>query len=664
MLLIRVAAAVLNQTPMDWAGNSGTIRAAIAEARRRDVDILCLPELCVTGYGCEDAFYSPALREMAWQVLEELLPETRGMIVSLGLPVMHRNALFNCAAVAVDGQLRALVAKRHLAGDGLHYEPRWFKPWPPTAQSTIDRPGRAVPIGDLHLNIGGVRVGFEICEDAWVAARPGAELAARGIDVILNPSASHFALGKHAVRRRLVLEGSRAFGLTYVYSNLLGNEAGRAIYDGDAMIASSGRLIAAGSRFSFRPWQLVDAVVDIETTRTLQARTSSFEPSVGVDALCLDVDHRFRMQRPSAPVIEVDPWERAEALSFEEFARAEALALFDYARKSRSRGFVVSLSGGVDSAACALLAALMVRLGVAELGASGFKSRLGCTSLHSGDARGLTQELLTTIYQSTHHSSQATRAAARGVAEALHSRHHEFDVSDLVARYVALGEEAEGRALEWSRDDLALQNIQARARAPGAWLLANLRGALLLTTSNRSEAAVGYATMDGDTSGGLAPLGGIDKDFLRGWLRWMERVGPTGIGPLPALHAVNAMPPTAELRPPGADQTDEGDLMPYDVLEAIEDAAVGHGRSPRECLAVLRESFPGHEESDRRLWIRRFFTLWSRSQWKRERLAPSFHVDDKNLDPRSWCRFPILSGGYARELEELESEEIRPLRPV
>jgi len=662
MLLIRVAAAVLNQTPMDWLGNSGTISAAIEEARRRNVDILCLPELCLTGYGCEDAFYSPALREMAWRVLDELLPLTRGMVVSLGLPVMHRNAVFNCAAVAVDGTLRALVAKRHLAGDGLHYEPRWFKPWPAAVRSSIEHGGVAIPIGDLHLNIGGVGVGFEICEDAWVASRPGAELAARGIDVILNPSASHFAIGKHAVRRRLVLEGSRAFGLSYVYSNLLGNEAGRAIYDGDAMIASSGRLVAAGRRFSYQPWQLVDAVVDVESTRTLQARTSSFEPAMGSDNLCVDVGHRYRAQRPTAPSIEVDPWERSEELAFEEFARAEALALFDYARKSRSRGFVVSLSGGVDSAACAVLVGLMVRLGLAELGPEGFRERLGRPDLPSGDERALTHRLLTTIYQSTRHSSEATRSAAMGVAEALGARHREFEVSDLVARYVALAEQAEGRPLDWSRDDLALQNIQARVRAPGAWLLANLGGALLLTTSNRSEAAVGYATMDGDTSGGLAPLGGIDKDFLRGWLRWMEGVGPLGVGPLAALRAVNAMAPTAELRPPGASQTDEGDLMPYDVLEAIEDAAVGHGRSPRECLAVLREAFPAHQESDRRLWVRRFFTLWSRSQWKRERLAPSFHVDDKNLDPRSWCRFPILSGGYARELAEMEAEEAKPLR--
>src|SRR5207253_9418905 len=146
------------------------------------------------------------------------------MIVSVGLPVRHENGLFNCAAMLVDGKVIGLVAKRFLAGDGIHYEPRWFKPWP---AGVVGEMG-GISIGDLHFEIAGVRIGFEICEDAWVAKRPGAELALEAIDIILNPSASHFAFGKIAVRERFVLEGSRAFGVTYVYSNLLGNEAGRA----------------------------------------------------------------------------------------------------------------------------------------------------------------------------------------------------------------------------------------------------------------------------------------------------------------------------------------------------------------------------------------------------------------------------------------------------
>src|SRR5205814_3496368 len=113
------------------------------------------------------------------------------------------------------------------------------------------------------------------------------------------------------------------------------------------------------------------------------------------------------------------------------------------------------------------------------------------------------------------------------------------NVDELVNKYVEIVAQAVGRKLTWEHDDLALQNIQARARAPGVWLLANLRGALLLSTSNRSEAAVGYATMDGDTSGGVSPIAGIDKAFLLRWLRWLEEHGPSGLRPLSALAGVN-----------------------------------------------------------------------------------------------------------------------------
>ncbi len=207
MSRIRVAAAVLNQTPLDWAGNQANILAAISAAREEGVQLLCLPELCVTGYGCEDAFHSSGLQETASQVLAEIVPATQGMVVSLGLPLFHRNALFNCACLAVDGRIAGIVAKRFLCGDGLHYEPRWFKPWPQGVRDTIRLDGREYPIGDLVFDCGGVKIGFEICEDAWVAGRPGGEMSPHAVDIILNPSASHFAFGKFDVRKRLVLGG-------------------------------------------------------------------------------------------------------------------------------------------------------------------------------------------------------------------------------------------------------------------------------------------------------------------------------------------------------------------------------------------------------------------------------------------------------------------------
>ena len=666
MKLLRVAAATLNQTPLDWDGNRAHIIAAIEEARAEGVSILCLPELCLTGYGCEDAFLSPGTQAMALTLLEEILPYAHGIVVSVGLPLFHNKALYNTSALLVDGKLVGFVAKQALSGDGIHYEPRWFKPWPAGKHTSTVVFGRAVPLGDIFFDCSGIRLGFEICEDAWVAQRRGAELALTGVDLILNPSASHFAFGKQEVRRRLVLEGSRAFGVSYVYANLLGNEAGRAIYDGDALIATSGRVLAQAQRFSYADHALISAVIDVDLTRVQHAALSSSQPRVlSAPGECVFAEFAFPPIGPEALQTEVAEWELSPALKEEEFARAIALGLFDYCRKSRSRGFVVSLSGGADSAAVSSLVGLMVRFAVRELGLDGFAERFeymeGLSRLVS--ERELVSALLTTVYQATRNSSQVTRDAAARVARAVGATHLELDVEPLVTGYVSAIEHALGRELAWQSDDLALQNIQARVRAPSVWLLANLNNALLLSTSNRSEAAVGYATMDGDTAGGLSPIAGIDKAFLRRFLVWLEERGPNGFGSIPELRAVNVQAPTAELRPPSATQTDEADLMPYEVLDAIERAAIRDKQSPRDVLSVIRVQFPQFGAGELWLWLDRFFRLWSHNQWKRERYAPSFHVDDESLDPKTWCRFPILSGGFARELRELRAELARETSP-
>lgn len=658
MRYVTVAAAELNQIPLDWPGNLARARRAIARARDEGARIVCLPELCLTGYGCEDAFHSPGLVARAWAQLHAILPDTRGLVVSVGLPVLYRNALYNAAALCVDGEVRGFVPKRHLAGDGLHYEPRWFKPWPAHERATLEYDGTAHPIGDLWFDVGGLRIGFEICEDAWVAERPGAQLSLRGVDVILNPSASHFAFGKIAVRRGFVTEGSRAFGATYVYANLLGNESGRAIYDGGSLVASGGRILAQGRRFSFDDVRTTTATVDVDLTRMSQARTASFRPRVGDDPCSVRVPFEWPKEpvhaRPAEPL---PAWESGPDVKEEELTRAVALALYDYGRKSHSRGFVVSLSGGADSAVCACLVGLMAEFASREIGLERVAKSFRAGPVDS--VRALVRRLLVTAYQATRHSGDVTRDAARAVADGVGSEHLELDVDALVAGYRAIVEEAIGRPLTWEQDDITLQNVQARTRSPSVWMLANIRGSLLLATSNRSEAAVGYATMDGDTSGGLSPIAGIDKNYLRRWLRWLEAKGPEGIGPMPALAAVNRQQPTAELRPSEKKQTDEDDLMPYDFLDVVERGAVRDRRTPAEILTLTRQEFPQHPLALQLAWIERFFRLFTRNQWKRERFAPSFHLDDESLDPKTWCRFPILSGGYETELEEMRREAER-----
>lgn len=609
---IKIAGATVNQTPIDWLNNTANIIEAIREAQAQKIELLCFPEMCITGYGAEDLFLSEWVAEEAWKQLQTIKKSCDNITVCIGLPLRMNGITYNGACVIENKRILGITLKQNLARDGVHYEPRWFDAWPAGKAEQIQRNGEVFPIGDVIYQTHGITFGFEICEDAWRKNRPGYRLHERNVDLIFNPSASHFALGKSTSReQQVVVEGSQKFSCAYVFVNLLGNEAGRMIYDGDIIIGQCGKLIAINKRLSFKNFNLLSAIIDFE------------KPAETVVIKSLDQKEKN-----------------------EEFGRAASLALFDYLRKSRAKGFVLSLSGGADSSLCAVLVAEMVRRASQELGWNGFCKAMNLDILSSREAA--VDKLLTCAYQGTVNSSQTTLDAAALLANSIGANFHHWTIDEEVKSYTSKIEKVLGRTLHWDQDDIAMQNIQARARSPIIWLLANSKQSILLTTSNRSEGDVGYATMDGDTSGSLAPIAGIDKPFIIQWLKWAENeLGYQG------LKAVNTLQPTAELRPLERTQTDEKDLMPYATLLAIEKLGIRDRKDPIEVFKCLENEYP--DKQALKNYIRKFFRLWSANQWKRERLAPSFHFDDLNVDPRSWCRFPILSGNFSNELAALDA---------
>jgi NAD+ synthase (glutamine-hydrolysing) len=256
--------------------------------------------------------------------------------------------------------------------------------------------------------------------------------------------------------------------------------------------------------------------------------------------------------------------------------------------------------------------------------------------------------ILTCVYQATKNSSEDTRKSAEALSNSIGCTYFEWNIDGEIGSYTDKIESVLKMKLSWENNDITLQNIQARARSPIIWMLANIGKALLLTTSNRSEGDVGYATMDGDTSGSLAPIAGIDKYFLLKWLKWAENHLK-----YEALNRVNNLTPTAELRPKASDQTDEEDLMPYKILVEIEKLAIYRHLSPLVVYQQLCDRKLTDNQSLKQ-YIIKFYQLWARNQWKRERIAPAFHLDDFNVDPRTWCRFPILSSGFEKEIEDLK----------
>ena len=260
---MKLAGAALNQTQLDWDNNLQHILDAIDLAKSADVDVLCLPELVITGYGCEDMFLHPWVAERSLKQLEKIILHCTDITVAVGLPMCFENQIYNVVCLIRNENILGFHAKQNMAIDGVHYEARWFSPWQTGKTTTVELFGSTHPFGDEVYKVDDAIIGFEICEDAWVKNRPACRLVEKNVNLILNPSASHFALEKTNERESLVSSSSQEFNCTYLYANQLGNEAGRIIYDGDVIIAQHGTILAASETLTLQDIQFAFTEVDI-----------------------------------------------------------------------------------------------------------------------------------------------------------------------------------------------------------------------------------------------------------------------------------------------------------------------------------------------------------------------------------------------------------------
>lgn len=674
---LRIGTATVRQVPFSFKENAARIfRVASQAITEHQLDVLLFPELSLSGYGCEDNFTYPdfcqsvqaAFDVLQKDITELLLHHQSNMVVAVGLPLMYPGGqVFNATALISQEGLHGFSCKQFLARNGLHYEPRWFSAWP-RGKMTI-HPAYNVPMGDIVFDCNGVRLGFETCEDSWVSDRPGRDLYQRNVDVILNPSASHFAVGKYKTRQQFVKEGSRAFGVVYAYANLSGTENGTSIFDGGCMIASDGEIVSAGNWLTLKECALNYASVDISTNRASRAVNSEFihnhcdntvpiystrwgEDATGV--ISLSGEQHF----PSLPM-----WEQlsGQDLQFSEICYAVANGLWDWTRKTKTNGFVISLSGGADSALAAVFVELTHRLAISDLGAKQYCETIGIhPEIEDPVAllKFVMKKSLTCAYQGTAQSSSITLNAATKLAMGLNATFHNLDIESQVKGYVELFNIANhAEPLNWQRDDIALQNIQARTRSPSIWLFANRENKLLISTSNLSEAALGYATMDGDTSGVISPLSGISKTTIRKMNKWLEQLGlPMTCGErsrYESLAPVNAQIPTAELRP--EEQSDEIDLMPYEICDFIMHCYLVKKMWPRNILLTLIRNGYTHQHTPLALatYVEKWFKLFCRNAWKRYGTRAGFHLEQVSLDPKTFHRFPLLNNGFEEQLQDM-----------
>jgi NAD+ synthase (glutamine-hydrolysing) len=321
-------------------------------------------------------------------------------------------------------------------------------------------------------------------------------------------------------------------------------------------------------------------------------------------------------------------------LPYLELELALCLGLREYAKKCGIERFVLALSGGRDSSMVAVLIHRMFH--------------------YDGVARADIADRFFTAYMGTDNSGSATRTAAAMLSNEIGATHYEGGIQPAVDTHLAVIREMTGVDVRWDNPahDVPLQNVQARLRGSLIWMIANLKNGLLLSTSNKSEAAVGYATMDGDTSGGLSPISDVPKSMIGRWLRWVADTHGYA-----AMEQVLGTPATAELRPPDQGQTDEDDLMPYDILDRLMFHFVQLGQDPLEMFQALWPALSSRYDGPEGLaaHVRKFVRMLCFAQWKRERFAISFRVTAFDLDPKTGFRFPPVQAPFTEEIADMDA---------
>jgi len=617
----------MKTTPMDFHGNLDKILNCIDNEKSTKSDLILFPELCISGYGCEDNFYSPYIWKKSIESLQKIRDKSEKKIIVVGLPIFVSPFLYNCSAVLYNKEIKGIVPKMHLANTGVHYEKRWFRDgFNDKTECFID--GEMIPFGNLLFKNEHFSFGIEICEDSWVSSKPSALHSHSGADIILSMGASHFAFKKQATRRQLFKESSRSQNNIYLYSNLNGNESGRIIFEGGTLIIQNGEIIREGKRLHFSDTEINTVVLDLDLTKQNKAK-SYRESYLDNNEKSFIINFNYKMSSNIEPISNIESLNELDL--FQDFNRAVTLGLFDYLIKSKASGFTLSLSGGADSSACAVLIFLMKKYAIQELGSDIFKKN----NINE-------EELLITLYQETKNNSQETKKYAKLLTDDLGIKHYEVQIDSVTDWITENISEKLGINTNWKDHDLSLQNIQARARSPIIWFMANLKNHLLISTGNRSEASVGYTTMDGDSSGSICPIAGVSKEFILIWLDHLHKHNEFKEN-FHSLEYITHKRPTAELKPLSELQEDEKDLMPYPILQKIEYEYVYNGRREDELFLVLKDICRDITEEELNKYINKFISCFKKSQWKRERLPPSFHLDEYGLDPKSSFRFPILS---------------------
>jgi NAD+ synthase (glutamine-hydrolysing) len=552
---IRIALAQINCTVGDLKGNCRKILEYSEKAKECDADLVSFPELAVTGYPPEDLLLKPKFVEDNVTALQELSRSIKNIVAVVGFVDNGRRAVYNSAAVISAGEIKGIYHKMRLPNYAVFDEKRYFKP------------GK----NPLVFLFGQQPFGVTICEDIWLPGGPTEVQARYGARFICNINASPYHAGKRKLREEILRTQARSNGVIMAYTNLVGGQD-ELVFDGQSMVIDKDGAVLARAE-AFKEDLLI---VDLELPSEATARSTK--------SLIKATDAPFRPKTQAART-RVEPALKPA----EEVYQALILGLRDYVRKNGFEKVVLGLSGGIDSALVAVLAA---------------------------DALGT--ENVICVFMPSRFSSEESRVDAKGLCENLGVRLFETSIERIYDAYL----ETLAPLFSGLQPDITEENIQARIRGNIMMAFSNKFGWLVLTTGNKSEMSVGYATLYGDMAGGFAVIKDVPKTLVYSICRWRNSVSRA----IP--EGVLTKAPSAELKP---DQKDTDTLPPYEVLDPILKAYVEEDKEPARIVAG------GYDYET----VSRVIKMVDVSEYKRRQSPPGIRITPKAFGKDR--RMPITS---------------------
>lgn len=619
----RVAAGVPAVNVADCVANADGILAIARQAAQAGVEVVVTPEMSVTAYTCADLFHNAMLVEGAAAALEHIARGSADIntVIVAGAPVVHAGRQYNCAVVIAQGRILAVVPKSYLPNYNEFYERRWWHPADDTLAAVSIAGFRDVPFGRNQLiEINGVRVAIELCEDLWTVIPPSSRHALAGAEVILNLSASDDVIGKYAYLRGLIAQQSARCMAAYVYAGAgYGESSTDLVFDGKAIVAENGRILREGKRWQAKP-QLVVADVDVDALRRDRMHTTTWgDTAVGEVAahynkveITLTTAGDGRLLRDIDPMPFVPASDNDMAARCDEITNIQAAGLARRLDVTRTRHLVIGISGGLDSTLALLIA------------------------VKTFDRLGLDRKGIVGVTMPGFGTTGRTYNNALTLMRALGITMREIPIADAVnLHFRDIGHDP-------NVTDVTYENSQARERTQILMDIANQVGGMVLGTGDLSELALGWATYNGDHMSMYGVNAGVPKTLVRHLVRYFLTVVDSAEART-ALADIIDTPISPELTPAASDgtiaQRTEDLVGPYELHDFFLYYTLRYGFTPDKIQYLACRAFPGREAEIEK-WIKVFFRRFFNQQFKRSCLPDGPKVGSVCLSPRGDWRMP------------------------